>query len=239
MRVLGVIPARMGSSRFPGKPLARIGGAPMIEHVYRGTAGSRLLDDVVVATCDREIAAACTGFGARAVLTSSTHDRASDRVAEVSAGDDAGIVVMVQGDEPMVTPAMVDATIGALSADPEAACVNLCAPILDEREARDPNTIKVVTSRDGRALYFSRAMIPAVFVPQALHKQVCVIAFRRDALLQFSSLPRGPLEGLESIDMLRFLENGIPVRMQPTDVVTHAVDTVADLERVSGLMGFS
>ena len=239
MRVIGVIPARMGSSRFPGKPLVSIGGTPMIEHVYRGTAGSRLLDEVIIATSDPEIAAAAAAFGARSVMTSAAHDRASDRVAEVSAGDDAGIVVMVQGDEPMVTPAMVDATVRALTADPAIACVNLSAPIADELEARDPNTIKVVTSRDGRALYFSRSMIPGAYVPQALHKQVCVIAFRRQALLQFSTLPRGPLEEIESIDMLRFLENGIPVCMVPTGVKTHAVDTETDLERVSRLMGFA
>lgn len=239
MRVLGVIPARMGSSRFPGKPLASIGGTSMIEHVYRGTASSRLLDEVVVATCDAEIAAAAATFGARAVITSTAHDRASDRVAEVSAGDVAGIVVMVQGDEPMVTPTMVDAAVRALAADPAITCVNLSAPIADELEARDPNTVKVVTSIDGRALYFSRSMIPGAYAPGALHKQVCVIAFRRQALFQFRNLPRGPLEELESIDMLRFLENGIPVQMVPTDVKTHAVDTEADLERVSRLMGFA
>ncbi len=239
MRAIGVIPARMGSSRFPGKPLASLGGRPMIEHVYRGTVGSPLLDEVVIATCDPEIVEAAASFGARGVLTSPAHERASERVAEVSAADDAEIVVMVQGDEPMVVPSMVDAAVRAMGAHPDIACVNLSTTIADEFEARDPNTIKVVTSMDGRALYFSRSMIPAAFVPSAVLKQVCVIAFRRPALLQFPSLPRGPLEQLESIDMLRFLENGVPVLVERTDVKTHAVDTAADLELVSRLMGLA
>lgn len=239
MRILAVIPVRMGSSRFPGKPLAVLGGRPMVEHVYRHTAACARLDEVVVATCDAAIQAAVEAFGGRVEFTAASHERASDRVAEVSARHPADIVVMVQGDEPMITPDMVAAAVDGLAGDPSVGCVNLAAPIEDERDARDPNTIKVVASTSGRALYFSRSPIPAQFAPGVLRKQVCVIAFRREALARFAALPPGPLERLESIDMLRFLEHDLPVGLVTTDVPTRAVDTPDDLARVSRLMGFA
>jgi 3-deoxy-manno-octulosonate cytidylyltransferase (CMP-KDO synthetase) len=239
-RVLGVIPARMGSSRFAGKPLAKIGGRAMIEHVYRRTMACRLLDEVVIATCDVEIARAAESFGARAVMTAASHERATERVAEVSASDAAEIVVMVQGDEPMIQAGMVGAAISPLLEDASVACVNLTAPIRSEDEVNDPNTIKVIMSRNGRAIYFSRSPIPTLhgqgFASGRWFKQVCVIAFRRDALAEFVKLPPGDLEKAESIDMLRFLEHGIAVQMVPTDVVTHAVDTQQDLALVAALM---
>jgi 3-deoxy-manno-octulosonate cytidylyltransferase (CMP-KDO synthetase) len=236
MRVIGVIPARMGSTRFPGKPLAKLGERSMIEHVYRGTSACPLLDEVVVATCDHEIVRAAQAFGARAILTSAAHERASDRVAEACANDEAEIIVMVQGDEPMVAPSMIASVVSAITSDAGIACVNLAAPIETEAEARDSNTIKVVMSRDGTALYFSRSLIPAEYAPGAFFRQVCVIGFRREALQRFSTLPQGPLERLESVDMLRFLENGIPVKMVRTELRTHPVDTPADLDLVARLM---
>ena len=239
MGVIAVIPARMGASRFPGKPLALLGGRPMLEHVYRGTAACPDVDEVIVATCDAVIHDAVVGFGGRVALTDASHVRASDRVAEVSARHPAEVVVMVQGDEPMVTGEMVSAAIDGLRRAPEAGCVNLMAVIADERDARDPNTIKVVASASGRALFLSRAMVPWQFTPGALHKQVCVIAFRRAALAGFATLPPGPLERAESIDMLRFLEHDLPLQMVPTTVVTQSVDTVDDLARVSRMMGFA
>ena len=239
MRIVAVIPARMGSSRFPGKPLAPLGGRTMLEHVYRGTAGCAQLDEVIVATCDAEIHDAAVAFGATVALTAATHVRACDRVAEVSAREAAGIVVMVQGDEPMVTPGMVSAAIDGLLAAPGVACVNLMTPIDDERELHDPNTIKVVTSASRRALYFSRAAIPSRAAAGVMQKQVCVMAFHRDALTRFPALAPGPLERLEAIDMLRFLEHDVPVGMVPTSVRTHAVDSPADLAHVSRLMGFA
>lgn len=239
-RILGVIPARMSSSRFPGKPLALLLGRPMIEHVFQRTAECALLDEVVVATCDMEIVEAARTFGARAVMTSSAHERATDRVAEVSSADIADIVVMVQGDEPMIRSEMVEAAVRQLRADASLACVNLAAPIRSEDELLDPNTIKVVTDQTGDALFFSRSPIPYKgslrFLDGRWRKQVCVIAFRRTALQQFASLPQGPLEMAESVDMLRFLENRIPVRIVHSEVNTHAVDTPADLARVAALM---
>lgn len=240
IRILGVIPARMGSSRFPGKPLMPLLGRPMLAHVFEGTAGCAMLDEVVIATCDMEIAKASFAFGARTVMTSAAHERAVDRVAEVSANDPADIVVMVQGDEPMIRPEMVTAAIEPLREDSSVVCVNLAASIRDEHELRDPNTIKVVTARTGEALFFSRSPIPhqgrRPFAQGIWMKQVCVIAFRREALQRFASLPQGPLEVAESVDMFRFLENRIPVIIVSTDVVTQAVDTPEDLARVSTMM---
>ncbi len=239
-RILGVIPARMGSSRFPGKPLALLHGRPMVEHVYRRTAMCSLLDEVVIATCDEEIVRSAEAFGARAVMTSAAHERATDRVAEVSARDPAEIVVMVQGDEPMVQPEMIASAIEAIHSDSALSCVNLGAAIRSEEELLDPNTIKVVTDRTGKALYFSRSPIPfrggRPFIREGWWKQVCVIAFRRAALRDFASMPQGPLEVAESVDMLRFLENGVPVQVVPTRTMTHAVDTREDLELVATLI---
>jgi len=240
MRIVGVIPARMASSRFPGKPLALIRGLPMLEHVYRRTRACQLLAEVVIATCDREIAHVAESFGAKTILTSASHDRASDRVAEATARDIAEIVVMVQGDEPLVRPEMIEASVEALLLDATVDCANLATAIRSENELRDRNTIKVVAGLGGHALYFSRQPIPdcgARSLPTHAHlKQVCVIPFRRHALATFASLPRGPLEELESIDMLRFLENGHRVRIVTTDVPTHAVDVPGDVRIVEELM---
>jgi len=239
-RIVGVIPARMASSRFPGKPLAPICGQPMLEHVYRRTRACHLFAEVVVATCDREIADVAESFGAKSIFTSASHERASDRVAEATARDSADIVVMVQGDEPLVRPEMIAASVEALLRDATVDCVNLATAIRSEDELRDRNTIKVVAGLSGHALYFSRQPIPdcgARSLPTHGHlKQVCVIPFRRNALATFASLPRGPLEELESIDMLRFLENGHGVRIVTMDVPTHAVDVPGDVRIVEDLM---
>lgn len=237
-RVVAVIPARMGSSRMPGKPLARLLGLPMIEHVYRRTRACGLVDEVIIATCDDVVAEAAAAFGARVRMTAATHERASDRVAEAIDGIAADTVVMVQGDEPLITPDMVGAAVAGLHEDPAIGCVNLAAPIGSEAEANDPNTIKVVFARNGDALYFSRNPVPA-WGPAGgppRFKQVCVIPFRRAALQEFAHLPSGPLEIAESIDMLRFLENGRPVRMVTTETLTRAVDTPQDLAAVVPLL---
>jgi 3-deoxy-manno-octulosonate cytidylyltransferase (CMP-KDO synthetase) len=194
----------------------------------------------MIATCDDEIAQAASEFGARSVMTSAAHQRATDRIAEACESNPADIIVMVQGDEPMIRPDMVSAAITPLLESPTINCVNLAAPIRTEIELRSPNTIKIVISRQGTALYFSREDIPTLagrrFCLGPWYKQVCIIAFRRDALRRFASLPAGPLEIDESIDMLRYLENCIPVHIVKTKAVTHAVDTRADLELVDSMM---
>jgi len=245
-RIVAVVPARMGSSRFPGKPLAPLLGRPLIEHVVRRASMCDQLAAVYVATCDEEIRAAVEGFGGTAVMTSAAHERASDRVAEAAERVEADIVVMIQGDEPMVTPGMIVAAVAPMLREPSLRCVNLARRIKSREEYLDRNTIKVVMGVNGDALYFSRAPIPATDFARDLasgacarppvFKQVCVIPFRRDALREFARLPPTPLERAESIDMLRAIEHGHGVRLVETEEDTHAVDTPEDLRLVEGLM---
>ncbi len=240
MRIVAGIPARMGSSRFPGKPLAPILGRPMIEHVYRRTALCQRLDQVFVATCDEEIRQAVEAFGGKVIMTSSAHQRASDRIAEAAEGLEADIVVMVQGDEPMVVPQMIDQALGPLLDDPEVQCVNLAKRIESDKEFNDPNTIKVVMDLRGDALYFSREPVPTRRLQSCnkipVFKQVCIIPFRRDFLLRYARLEPTALEQAESVDMLRAMEHGYRVRLVETGFDSHAVDTPADLAMVESLM---
>lgn len=247
VRIVAVIPARMGSSRFPGKALAPLLGRPMIEHVVRRATMCDRLDSVFVATCDEEIRSVVEGFGGAVIMTSAAHERASDRVAEaaerIEADAGADIVVMIQGDEPMITPGMIVAAITPMLQDSFVACVNLARRIVSREEYVDPNTIKVVMNIHGDALYFSRAAIPAIDFARdfadrrpPVFKQVCVIPFRRDFLREFACLQPTPLEQAESIDMLRVIEHGGRVRLVETDVDTHAVDTPEDLRLVEVLM---
>lgn len=230
----------MGSSRFPGKPLVPVCGRPMIEHVYRRCALATGLDEVYIATCDEEIRSATENFGGRAVMTADTHERASDRIAEAAARVSADVYVLIQGDEPLTNPEMIDAALGPILAGADVACVNLTKRITDEREFRNPDTIKVVMDNEGDALYMSRSPIPShenqPFQRVAAYKQVCIIPFTRRSLAQYAELPPTPLEVAESIDMMRFIEHGLKVRMVETDFDSHAVDRPEDLERVENLL---
>ena len=239
-RVAAIIPARMGSSRFPGKPLAPLLGRPMIEHVLRRAEMCSQLNAVYVATCDDEIRKVVEGFGGRVIMTSPRHERASDRVAEAAEQVEADIVVMIQGDEPMITAAMITAAVTPLLADRSVQCVNLVHRITKRHDYVDPNTIKVVMDVNHDALYFSRAPIPAVEFTETnvppVFKQICVIPFRIEFLREFARLLPTPLERAESIDMLRIIEHGRRVRLVETTVETHAVDTPEDLRLVERLM---
>ena len=239
MKAIGVIPARMGSTRFFGKPLAPILGSPMIEHVFRRVSESERLSRVLVATCDEEIREVVEGFGGEAVMTSPDHERATDRVAEAVMEMDADVVVMVQGDEPLTHPEMIDLALDPFLHNPEELCVNLAAPIRTEEEFLDRNTIKVVTDSSGYAMYFSREPIPHLrgsFSSISPLKQVCVIPFRRDFLVRYGALPPTPNEEAESVDMMRILEHGLRVRIVVTDHETHAVDVPEDIPVVETLM---
>jgi len=240
MKTIAVIPARMGSTRFPGKPIASLLGRPMIEHIYKRVALSNALDATYIATCDEEIREVAEGFGASVIMTADTHERASDRVAEAVDGLDGDLVVMVQGDEPMTHPDMIDAAVHPFKEDLKLGCVNLVRRIDHEADFHDPNTIKVVMDQSGNAIYMSRQPIPTMakagFVQTVAHKQVCIIPFRREMLFNYTRLQPTPLEQLESIDMLRLLEHGYTVKMVPTEFNTQAVDTEADLARVAELM---
>ncbi len=239
MKAVAILPARMGSSRFPGKPLAKLLGKPMIQHVWERVSKAKGLSDVLVATCDDEIAQACKAFGAPYVMTSDKHERASDRIAEAAKSVKADIYVMVQGDEPMTVPAMIEESLAPFS-DPKVACVNLAGRIESEAEFDDRNCIKVVIDLQGDALCFSREPVPTRRIGPwgsfAAWKQVCVIPFRADALARFAALAPTPLEKAESVDMMRFLEHGLKVRMVPTKHASHSVDTPQDLARVEALM---
>jgi len=245
MRILAIIPARMASSRFPGKPMALIHGMPMIGHCYCRVQRCEELSDTYVATCDREIFDYIESIGGKAIMTADTHERASDRAAEAmlkieeQTGERTDILVMVQGDEPMDTPQMISEALAPMLTDEQIDVVNLVSPISSTDEFEDPNTVKVVIDSSGNALYFSREPIPSrkkwsEEVP--MQKQVCVIPFRRDYLLKFNSTPETPLEKIESVDMLRVLESGAKVRMIPTSYPSIGVDTPQHLERVADLM---
>ncbi len=243
MDVAVVIPARMGSSRFPGKPLQKICGKTMVEHIYRRTSMANGLQGVYVATCDDEIRTEVQGFGGQAIMTSDTHERASERTAEAAESIDADIVVMVQGDEPLVHPDMISLAAQPLIDNPDILCSNLTSKIHTPQEFRDPNVIKVVLDARGFALYFSREPIPTTGVQGffddskvPIFKQVCIIPFRKNFLLEYVKMDPSPLEVAESIDMLRLLENGYRVKMIESDFDTQAVDTPEDLRVVEQMM---
>lgn len=236
--IVGVVPARMGSSRFPGKPLVSLRGLPMVEHVRRRVALCEDIDTVIVATPDEEIRSVVEGFGGQVAMTSDDHERASDRVAEVATKSEADILVMVQGDEPLITPDMVSLSLEPLS-DPAVQCVNLTREITSPEEFTNPNVIKIVRGEDGNALYLSRQPIPsgAIMAPGVqAWKQVCVIPFRREALLRFSALEPTPGEIAESVDMLRFIEHGIAVHLVESEEDSAAVDVQADVAVVEALL---
>ncbi|WP_029894725.1 3-deoxy-manno-octulosonate cytidylyltransferase [Desulfohalovibrio reitneri] len=244
-KTIAIIPARMGSSRFPGKPLADIHGVPMVGHVAFRTRMCELLDETLVATCDQEIYDYCLSVGLKPIMTADTHERCTDRTSEAmlayeaEIGEQVETVVMVQGDEPMVTPEMITQSLLPLREDQDLQVVNLMADMATVEEFEDPNEVKVVVDLTGDALYFSREPVPsrkkgAGEVP--MRKQVCIIPFRRDFLLRFNEMDETPLERIESVDMMRILENGGRVRMVHTDAKSLSVDTQADLERVREMM---
>lgn len=245
MNIIGIIPARMASSRLPGKPLQNIQGIPMLGHVYFRSKMSKTLDEVYVATCDQEIVDYIESIGGKAIMTADTHERASDRAAEAmlkvesELGIKVDILVMIQGDEPMLHPEMIDEVLQPLLDDDSILVANLMALLQSRQEHDDPNEVKVVVDKNNFALYFSREPIPswkkgAHDVPML--KQVCIIPFKRDFLITFNELEPTPLEIVESVDMLRVLEHGYKVKMVPTDYDTYSVDTIEDLQRVDKLM---
>jgi len=243
MNILALIPARMGSSRFPGKPLEKILGKPMIGHVYERVSKCDLLIKTVVATCDQEILEYIESIGGEAVMTGSHHERASDRCAEALIYLEKkdrikyDIIVMVQGDEPMTHPNMISEAVSPMLDDPEILVTNLLGIIESIEEFEDRNCIKVVCDLNSDALCFSREPIPTrKYGKVEMKKQVCIIPFRREFLLRYISLDPTPLEIAESVDMMRVLENGQKVRMIPTSYNTYAVDTVEDLKKVEELM---
>ena len=243
MKVLALIPARLASTRFPNKPLAQILEKSMLQHIVERVQLCKEIDQVAVATCDQEIIDHVQSLGHQAIMTSNLHERASDRCAEAvtklekSENTKYDIVVMVQGDEPMTDPRMLSDVLKPFTDDPNLQVVNLYADI-QLGEFASTNCVKVVMDLTGNALYMSRAPIPVSMdgVERPSGKQLGLIAFRRQALQKFTELTPTPLEVNESVDMLRFLEHGIKIRMQRTIYLTHAVDIPSDIAEVERLM---
>ncbi len=255
---LGVIPARFASTRFPGKALAPVGNGTLVEAVWRAARAARRLDRLVIATDDERIATAATRFGAEVMMTEPSHPSGTDRVAEVARrlGERFGLVVNIQGDEPLVTPTSLDALVTALETDREAPMATLSEPLDDPEDLFSPHIVKIVVDSGGRALYFSRSPIPfhrgdgtALSTdfrsalkarPRGLHgylKHQGIFAFRRNALFEFLELGPSPLECDEGLEQLRALEAGYSIRVVPSDYRSQAVDTPADLQRLAHRMG--
>jgi 3-deoxy-manno-octulosonate cytidylyltransferase (CMP-KDO synthetase) len=233
-RVVAIIPARYDSSRFPGKALADLCGTPMIAHVVARVRRTPHVDHVLVATDDDRIAAVVRAHGGEARLTSGTHRTGTDRVAEAARALECDIVVNVQGDEPLIEPAMIAEVIQPLLEDPQLPMATLRRAITDPADYQSPHVVKVTTTLAGDALYFSRAPIPGTQRPDGLppcDAHVGLYAYQRQFLLQFAAWPQTPLEQLESLEQLRALEHGARIRAVPTCFVSVGVDTPDDLER--------
>ena len=240
MRVVGLIPARYASKRFPGKALVNLLGKPLLQHVVERASQARTLSEVIVATDDARIADSVRGFGGKVQMTAATHPSGTDRIAEVARDLACELVVNIQGDEPLIDPADIDAATAPLLADPTIAMGTLACPLPLE-QAADPNAVKVVVGADGFALYFSRAAIPYLrdghgggVSPYLLH--IGLYVYRREVLLRLASLPPMPLEERERLEQLRALEHGIRIRVVRTDKPSLGVDTPEDLERVRRML---
>jgi len=238
-RILGIIPARFASSRFPGKALASLAGKPMVQHVYERASYSRYIRRVLVATDDERIAAAVRNFGGEVRMTSPEHASGTDRLAEVASAEQAELYVNIQGDEPLIDPEAVDAAILAVYGDESVAMGTLMKRIADPADVTNPNVVKVVTALTGDALYFTRSPIPyfreSSGDPGAYFKHIGLYVYRRDFLLHYPDLSVGPLEHAERLEQLRALENGYRIRVVETEYESLGVDTPDDLDRVNAL----
>ncbi len=233
-KILGVIPARFASSRFPGKALAAIAGKPMIQHVWERASQAGSFSKIIIATDDERIATAAKRFGAEVRMTRMTHASGTDRSAEVAASEDAGFVVNIQGDEPLIDATAIDAAVHGLADAPGTPMSTLKKRIEDPSELSNPNVVKVVTDLSGHAIYFSRSVLPYVRGEQTPHyKHIGLYVYRRDFLLGYSLMPPGPLEQAERLEQLRALENGYRILVVETEYDSLGVDTPEDLERVS------
>jgi 3-deoxy-manno-octulosonate cytidylyltransferase (CMP-KDO synthetase) len=243
MKAIGIIPARLGATRFPNKPMALIHGMPMVGHCFHRTRLAAGLSSVHVATCDEEIATYVRSIGGSAIMTSTSHTRATTRTAEAmqrleASGESVDVVVMVQGDEPLIPPETIAETLNHF-ADPAVEIVNIMSRLRSREQFVDPNNVKVVVNRNNDALYFSREPIPSPWrgvdgVPMFM--QTGIIAFRREILLRFIEMEETRLEQIESVDMNRVLETGGRIRMVPTEAITIGVDTTQELEDAAELM---
>lgn len=246
MSVVAIIPARYGSTRLPGKPLANIGGKPMIQHVYESASKARELDRVLVATDDRRIEKAVKSFGGEVMMTAKRHRSGTDRLAEVAHKIRADWLVNVQGDLPFIHADTIARAVRPMRRDRTMPMATVCTPIYDESEWRNPNVVKVLTDRAGFALYFSRSPIPfvrnSVIDPRGKktarakrhlfgYRHLGLYVYRRDFLLKFARLQPTELERIESLEQLRALQNGYRIYVAEVDERSIEVDTLADLKK--------
>jgi 3-deoxy-manno-octulosonate cytidylyltransferase (CMP-KDO synthetase) len=244
MRILGVIPARYKSSRLEGKPLKDILGKPMVQHVFERARMSHDLTDVLVATDDERIRKSVQGFGGKVVMTSAHHKSGTDRVAEAVANLDVDVVVNIQGDEPLVDPILIDECISPFNSNDQVQIATVIQRLSDESTYSDPAVVKVVRDLSGRALYFSRSLIPFPRVKEgdfAVYEHIGIYAYTKECLLKLSQLAPTKLETIEELEQLRALEHGIPIQVVETQrhFESVSVDTAADLERVRQIMAAS
>ncbi|QQR81403.1 MAG: 3-deoxy-manno-octulosonate cytidylyltransferase [Deltaproteobacteria bacterium] len=244
MKAIGIIPARLGATRFPNKPMATLLGMPMVGHCYHRTRLAPGIEKSYVATCDQEIFDYIQSIGGKALMTSTAHTRATTRTAEAieivekETGSQADIIVMVQGDEPLIPPETISETLSHFN-DSSVEVVNIMSRLRTYEQFIDKNNVKVVVNKNNDALYFSREPIPSPWkgvenVP--MYMQTGIIAFRRDVLLKFNKMAETRLEQIESVDMNRILENGGRIRMVLTEVVTIGVDTPQELKEAEKLL---
>ena len=235
MNILGIIPARYGSTRFEGKPLALINGKMMIQRVYEQTKKADRLTEVVVATDDERIYNAVVGFGGKAVMTSANHKSGTDRCCEVvdKIGNVFDAVINIQGDEPYINPQEIN-QIAELISDKDTQLASLCKPVYDEEELMSPNAVKVVFDKNGKALYFSRFAIPYLRnqIERTFYKHIGIYAYKCDVLKKVAALPQSGLELAESLEQLRWLENGYTVRMGVTEFESFSVDVPDDIVKI-------
>ncbi|PIQ85243.1 MAG: 3-deoxy-manno-octulosonate cytidylyltransferase [Candidatus Omnitrophica bacterium CG11_big_fil_rev_8_21_14_0_20_45_26] len=239
-KIVAIIPARMGASRFPGKPLTKILNLPMVEHVRRRIILAPIIDEVYVATCDQEIKEAVETHGGKAVMTANTHERCTDRIAEAAESlqlQDA-IIVIVQGDEPLFMPEAIDLVVGPLLKDEQIQCSNLLSRIITPEDFSDIDIVKAVLDYRGRVMFYSRSPIPYARTThhQTPLRQTGISAFRSRFLKTFTELSPTPLERTESIDFLRMLEHGLSISGVIYDQVAVGVDRPDDVEKIEYIL---
>lgn len=241
MQAIAIIPARYGSTRFPGKPLASKTGKPLIQHVVEQVRKAQTLSRIVVATDDQRIFDAVQHFGGQAVMTREDHPNGTSRLAEAVQKLDSptsDIIVNVQGDEPEIEPGVIDQLVHGLADDPDAPMATLASPFADDEDPANPNIVKLIVDQQDHALYFSRALIPyfrdntSAFSTHTSHllKHPGLYAYRRDFLLKYVTLPTTPLEEAEKLEQLRALEHGYKIRIVHTRVRYHGIDTPEQYE---------
>lgn len=247
LKTLGVIPARYAAQRFPGKPLTKIAGKSLVQRVYEQAAKAKRLDKVIVATEDTRILEAVEAFGGDALLTSPECATGTDRVAEVARQYDCGLVLNIQGDEPLIRPEMIDQLVTGMQGSPDCVMGTLARRIESAAVLENPNVVKVVVAHNGNGLYFSRSTIPCVrdakrgepqeWLNQAVYyKHLGIYAFHREFLLKFVQLPPGELENAEKLEQLRALENGFAIKVWITPYDSIGVDRPEDVGLVEEIL---